>query len=192
MNEFEAYQLYVGLKTHFTNSRYDYFSNFPRRITAKTYNKRHDHWCFRKLARHPDLVGLLVSNLIIDTNIWSEYLLKNEAEMNLVEYNRRRQSLFYTFQEDIKQLNSDFDSNIKTIDGSIPPLFCLLIRGIICLESVVIITDITNALGYWDKQLKGDLLWETTRLKLKYRSFMEYEKKKYQNEMVRTFNDGYR
>ncbi len=188
MNEYDAYKLYISLKTHFNNPRYDYFRNNPRRITNKTYNKRHDKWCFEKLARHPDPVGLVVSNLIIDTNVWPEFLFKTEARDNYLDYERRRQSLFYVFQEDIKKLNLDFDSNIKTIDGSIPPLFCFLIRGIVCLETVIIISDITNAISYWDKTLKDDLLWENDlSLKLKYKSFLEYDKPKFKRAIMEQF-----
>ena len=69
MNEFDACQLYMALKLHFT-TKYDYFKyNGKTKLTVPQFNKRKDKYQFVRLARkysHEELVEYFCANLTID------------------------------------------------------------------------------------------------------------------------------
>ncbi len=185
---FEAYQLYLSLKAHFTRSSYDHLKNHPRNATLKALARRKDIWCFEKLARMDDLEKHLIANFIIDPEMWPEYLVRSDARANYVDYQKRIQSLSYVFSEDLKRLNPDFDSNIKIEEsGTHPPLLLFLIRGNVCIETVIIIAEITNVLPHWNEKMKGDIVWEELKLKFKYGAFLDYDKEHFRRILVGYF-----
>ena len=52
MSPFETYQTYLSMKSHFTNSKYDFFKYGGKsRATVTSFNKRKDKYWFEKTSR---------------------------------------------------------------------------------------------------------------------------------------------
>ena len=65
MTPFEAFSMYIALKNHFTQKRFDYLKyNGKSRMTQKSFDKRKDKIFFQKLAKHEDVQGFLIANFI--------------------------------------------------------------------------------------------------------------------------------
>jgi len=187
---FELYKQYVSIKTHFSSPKYDFFHNHPHRVTLKSFEKRKDIWCFERLCRHKDPVRLILANIIATDNVWPQGLVRPEANEVYLDWVRRKQSLSYVFSEDLKRLDADFDANIKTTQKTLPLLLRRFIQGKVCFETVCIIVEMTHCLPFWSKRLKGEMLWETLKLKIvKYQPFLRYDKSEYRDILVRVFSE---
>ena len=52
MSAFDVYSIYLGVKTHFTSKKYDYFRYEGRtRTSEEKFNKRNDRYFFEKLSK---------------------------------------------------------------------------------------------------------------------------------------------
>lgn len=84
MTTFETFKLYIALKNHFTLKTYDYFKyNGKTRTSQKSFEKRNDKFFFQKLSKHNDILGFLVSNLIVNSKSWIKDLTYNEQSENI-------------------------------------------------------------------------------------------------------------
>lgn len=181
MNEYEAYQLYLGLKLHLTSDSYD-FTRFNGKTTATvdSYEKRHDRLFFRKLAKRKDPVGFLTANLIDGKLLWIGDMLNVDGEDIYQKWLKRKQSLSYTFKQDLSKLDDKFVTNLVMRDGKAPRLLQLYNRGKICVETLVIVHLITDCLSVWDKQIDDTLVWPELSLKLrKYGQLLDIDLKKF-------------
>ncbi len=176
MTPIEAYQLYTALWSHFT-STYDFQKyNGKLKYARAGYEKsKHKHQ-FNKLAKHPDPMGLVLSNLIFDTDIWVGRLFEEESKTIWQQWKKRQDSLSYEFSENVKVLvYSDF----RVIHGQHPNLLHLYLRGKVCIETLVILDDLLNLGEYWNKRLNGDPVWDLVHLRIrKYKPFLSYDKEK--------------
>ena len=111
MTPFEAYKTYMALKKHFTSESYDYFKyNGKLKLNQDNFLKRKDKFFYEKLARKNDLVNFLLSNLVLNPNIWIRDLLNDSAEHNYTNWLKRIQSLTYTISQEASSLLEDFDN----------------------------------------------------------------------------------
>ena len=73
MTDFDVYKIYLALKLHFT-SEYDYIKyNGKVNATLTSYNKRKDHFFFKKLSRiynKEQVEHFFVSNYIENEKMW--------------------------------------------------------------------------------------------------------------------------
>ena len=194
MNPYEIYKEYVSLKTHFNSEGYDYFRHHPKNTTIKAYNARKDKWVFEKLEpwAKDNLTNLIVSNLILDHTIWPEFLIRKEAHDNYAARVARIDSLGYVFVEDLKKLDKRFDKNIICEKNELPYLIRLYVRTILSLETVCIMTDLTNCIPYWKKQLHDEFLWvDRLHLRLvKYKPFITFDRDEYRRKLVKVFGES--
>lgn len=178
---FQAYKLYLALKRHFTTDSYDFFKYGGKvNTSAAAFAGRNDINYFRKLAKHNDPKGLLISNLIVDPNKWIGDIVGNaDSEQIYVRWLRRQQSITYTLQSALSEID-DFDASIIVKSKQdIPQLIRLYRQGKICLEVLVIIGDLTGAFSYWTKKLPGNMVVAPLNtLYEKYRAFLVYDKSK--------------
>jgi hypothetical protein len=93
---------------------------------------------------------------------------------------KRKESLTYTFTNDIDKLLENFDNNFKVEDGDYPYLLKLLVQNKITKETFIIINDCVRFFGKWNKQISDPVLWPKIALNCKkLYPFMEYDKAKY-------------
>jgi len=189
-----AYLLFLALRTHFTNAKYDFFQMQGKlRATKESYIKRNDKSFFDKLARDyscENLRDFYVANFLEDKHYVTE-LLDDTAERNYREYQRRRQSLTYIFTSELEGL---FDSGttrpFKFNDGEYPDIVNLYLRHILSPETLVIINDFIPFEDKFNKYLSDDILWSKVSLKLrKYKPFVHYDKDKVKSILKEKIHD---
>lgn len=181
MTPFEAFKLYTAIKNHFTTESYDYFKyNGKVRASEHSFETRKDKYMFYKLSKHEDPLLFLVSNFAENQKVWIGDLFSNDNQSKYNDFLRRRQSLQYTFENDIDNLLEDFDKNFEVPSGGYPFLLLLLTRKKISKESFIIIQDCVRFFSKWNKEITDPVLWPQIALNCrKLHPFLSYEKDKY-------------
>lgn len=189
-----AYLLFLALRTHFTNAKYNFFEMHGKlRANKESYNKRHDKYFFEKLAREynaEELKDFFVANLLNDTHYITEMLDEN-AKMNYNNYKMRHQALSYHFKHDLDKV---FGSSIcKSFELSLdeyPPIILYYLNKTISHETLVVLNDFIPFADKFDKYLSDDIIWSKVSLKLrKYKPFVKYDKVRMKNILKEKIND---
>lgn len=187
LSGYDVFLLYLALKSHFHNERYDYF-RFKGRVRAgrETFLRRKDRYFFEKLAkrfsgdRAPDLVGYFVSNFTLDESLWIGDALSEDAERHFLEWQGRIQSLDYVFQSDcetlllhIEKKGISFNSVFECPPREHPILLKLLLNKALCLETFIILNRMLRFFARWSKSMPEDYIWQEVRLRCeKYEPFL--------------------
>jgi T4 gene Gp59 loader of gp41 DNA helicase len=182
MSPFETYQTYLSMKSHFTNSKYDFFKYGGKsRATVTSFNKRKDKYWFEKSSRKysdKEIVDFLLSNFVATDspqNIWIGEII-NSGERTYTEWMKRQQSLTYLFKEQSEELFSQtkLEDAFNCSKGH-PPVLKKFLSGKICIETLVIYDIIFLFGNVFDKKLM-DPVWETVSLKIKkYKPFLNID-----------------
>lgn len=191
MDAFEAFKLYISLKSHFTTKTYDYFKYGGRtRVTRQTFDSRHDKYFFHKLSKKKDVLGFLVANFVYSANKWAGELLQNSDSEDLyTRYQKYRESLTYQFTSDLDKLDPEFDKNVLVDDGQHPKLLKLVLRNEIHIETLIILEELMSFMKYWNKNITDTVVWPDTYLRCKkYRPFMEFDRDKLKKIVLDKFS----
>ena len=184
MTDFECFQLFVALKLHFNDPRYNYFSyDGAVRKNDQSFEWRNDRYNFYALNnRHPkrgDMIYFIVSNLVVNSNFWVTEALEERAEEVYRDFKRRIQSLSYLFEGDCRKLFGDGD--IFHTTGDYPTLLTKYLQGEIMLETVCILNTILNFIPTWDIEIKDDIVWPSYKLRfLRYAMFLKLDYERYE------------
>ena len=170
---FETYQAYLGMKSHFTNPKYDFIKYGGKsRATMTSFNKRKDKYWFEKTSRKysdQEVIDFLLSNFVNATNpqnLWIGEII-NSGERTYAEWKMRQQSLTYMFKEQSENLLSENDlSKVFSCSKGHPLLLKKYLGGEVSLETLSILEKIFSFQKNFDKKLT-DPVWETVSLKLK-------------------------
>ena len=170
---FETYQAYLGMKSHFTNPKYDFFKYGGKsRATITSFNKRKDKYWFEKTSRKysdQEVIDFLLSNFVNATNpqnLWIGEII-NSGERTYAEWKMRQQSLTYMFKEQSENLLSENDlSKVFSCSKGHPLLLKKYLGGEVSLETLSIMEKIFSFQKNFDKKLT-DPVWETVSMKLK-------------------------
>jgi len=170
---FETYQAYLGMKSHFTNPKYDFFRYAGKsRATIASFNKRKDKYWFEKTSRKysdQEVIDFLLSNFVNATNpqnLWIGEII-NSGERTYSEWMKRQQSLTYLFTEQSSELllEKNLDEVFNCSKGH-PIVLKKYLGGDISLETFAIFEKIFSFKNKFDKKLP-DPVWETVSVKLK-------------------------
>jgi hypothetical protein len=188
---FEAYALWNALKLHFTSDSYNYFKYSGKtNVSKQSFTTNKSKYQFYKLSRKYDLEELkqfYVANFIEGKGDWVGELLQDGDEY-YTKWQKRQQSLTYTFENDIMYLfdmvdGAEFvnrDDILKPINGGWPMVITKLMKNQVSLESVCILVDLVGCMPRWEKQITEDIIWPThKRLIQKYTPFIQYDKDKF-------------
>jgi len=194
MSPFETYQTYLSMKSHFTNSKYDFFKYGGKsRATVTSFNKRKDKYWFEKSSRKysdKEIVDFLLANFVSTDNpqnLWIGEII-NSGERTYAEWMKRQQSLTYLFKEQSNELFSEnkLDDVFSCSKGH-PPVLKRFLSGKISIETLVIYNKIFLFGKKFDNKLL-DPVWETVSLKIKkYNPFLNidvFQYKKILREIV--------
>ena len=170
---FETYQAYLGMKSHFTNPKYDFIKYGGKsRATITSFNKRKDKYWFEKTSRKysdQEVIDFLLSNFVNATNpqnLWIGEII-NSGERTYAEWKMRQQSLTYMFKEQSENLLSENDlSKVFSCSKGHPLLLKKYLGGEVSLETLSIMEKILSFQKNFDKKLT-DPVWETVSMKLK-------------------------
>jgi len=182
MSPFETYQTYLSMKSHFTNSKYDFFKYGGKsRATMTSFNKRKDKYFFEKTSRKysdKEIVDFLLSNFVSadnPQNVWIGEII-NSGERTYADWMRRQQSLTYLFKEQSNELFSEIklEDALNCSKGH-PPVLKRFLSGQLSLETLTIYEKIFRFSNAFDKKLL-DPVWETVSLKIKkYNPFLNID-----------------
>ena len=170
---FETYQAYLGMKSHFTNSKYDFFKYGGKsRATMASFNKRKDKYWFEKTSRKysdQEVIDFLLSNFINANNpqnLWIGEII-NSGERTYADWKMRQQSLTYMFTEQSEKLllENDLEKVFSCSKGH-PLVLKKYLGGEVSLETLSILEKVFSFQSKFDKKLK-DPVWETVSMKLK-------------------------
>ena len=190
MTPFEAYQLYLALKNHFTQDSYDFFK-YQGKSKAKlsTFERRNDRWYFHRLAKRKNLQDFLLANIIANEQTWVGDLEGKLSDEVYKKWQRTTESLTYRFTEDLKKLLPNFDDNFKVVNHQYPPLLNLMIQGEISFETFAILLDTVECRRYWSRNLNDKSIWpHISKKAAKYLPFLNYDKDKIKKLIVKQFH----
>ena len=187
---FDIYVYYLALKRHFT-SNYDFFKyNGKVKANAMSFENRKDKFFFYKLSKKKEAKDIILANMLANPNAWAGELLDDKAESIYKEWIKRKQSLTYQFKSDIINLDDDFNDNCVVHDGQHPRLLKLYMMNDISLETLVMICDITNCIGHWEKNISDTIVFpDINKLVRKYRPFLDYDKPKMRKILLDKYNE---
>jgi hypothetical protein len=181
MSAFECYKEYLALKNHFSKPSYDYFKyNGKSKLSYDKFETRNDKLFFQKVAKHPDAKNFLLANLLENEKAWIRDIAYSEAASKVYQdWNKRIQSLTYVVKNDMGNLLPDFNSNFIATTGSHPHIVKLYLSHTICIETLIVLSDMVGCIPYWDKTMEYDPLWDQLSIKMKkYKPFINYDKEK--------------
>ena len=150
LSGYGAYQLFLALRTHFNNNKYDFFQFHGKlKVNKESYIKRQDKHFFEKMAKEFDMKTLrdfFIANFLKDKHYITD-LIDDEAVSNLNEYHRRKQALSYIFANELDRIfRNSVTGSFVISNGVYPDIVGLYLRGTVSPETMVIINDfIRNA-----------------------------------------------
>ena len=186
---FEIYIYYLALKRHFTTD-YDFFKyNGKVRSSQQAFENRRDKFFFYKLSKRKDAKEFILANMIAEPTLWVGDMLDNErAEQIFQEWEKRQQSLSHVFQNDLSELNEDFNSNLLVKDGQHPYLLKLYNMRRVNIETLVIIDDLVGNFSYWEKKIADPIIFPSiNRIVGKVKPFIKYDRTKMKSILVNKF-----
>lgn len=192
MQPFDAYSYYLAMKLHFEQDDYDAPRyNFKTSAKPQAFWKRRDKYHFAKLAKMfpkaPDLINFYASQFV-NEHSWVGDML-NEEE-NYKSWQKRNQSLGYTFEQDINKLSEEYslDGLLAVEDGQYPAIIKSYLADEICIETVVILDKLTGFMKVANKQITDTILWPGVRRRItKYGTFVLIDKEKMKKIVLKVF-----
>ena len=191
MDGFKAYRYYLAIKLHFTTEKFNVFENRGNvKGTRETFNARNDRYIFEKLANKyetdREIIQFFVANFAYgnDATLYSYA----DAETNLLEWNKRKQSMTKIFSDDCNKILLDACKN-KIKEDAIFNLtnkgYCSILKlflgNQISLETVRILDDFHPMIDSWKTNSSMVLLWENDIRRIeKSKGFVKYDKLKVQ------------
>ena len=191
VDPYDAYVKYLALKSHFSDPKYD-FVKYNGKVKAwrTTFETRKDKYFFYKLSKKKDPVEFLIANFVDNDDFYIGDIREDRANQVYMDFKKRQQALSYTFKSDLSKLKEDFNSNIIVPENEHPYLLRLYMRKDICIETLTLIDRCVKMFSYWDKELDGDIMWPSIKLKAqKYSPFLNVDINKYREIILSKFNN---
>ena len=190
VDPYDAYVKYLALKSHFSDPKYDFIKyNGKVKAWRTTFETRKDKYFFYKLSKKKDPVEFLIANFVDNDDFYIGDIREDRANQVYMDFKKRQQALSYTFKSDLSKLKEDFNSNIIVPENEHPYLLRLYMRKDICIETLTLIDRCVKMFSYWDKELDGDIMWPSIKLKAqKYSPFLNVDINKYREIILSTFN----
>ena len=184
MTEFQAYKMYLALRTHFTTDAYDIVKNKGHiKASKQSFLGSGKELAFRRLVKlynDEEACNFMVANFITG-NRWGG-IFDGDATKNYMAWKKRKESMRYVFEQDLLTLN-EYKQKDLTIFGFTmgyhPTIIKCYLGSQISLETLVILDKIT---GFTEWMLLNDSVWDDVkRLIVKYKPFVKVDKELYKN-----------
>ena len=176
---FKAYVEYLALKRHFTSS-YDYHKyNGKVNASFDSFLSRRDAYSFQRLGKQKDYKNIILSNIVTDPKIWVGSLLEDSARQKYLEWKKIQDSLTAHVQDTLDTLDDNFHQNFAVYKGQYPHIVNLYLQKRISLETLCILTKITNSKAYWQENVVDKVVFPgILQLIDKYYPFINYSPEK--------------
>lgn len=176
---FTVYKDYLAIKRHFT-TKYDYFKyNGKINASREKFETRRDAYQFQRLSRKKNYKDLILANVVIKPKLWVGELFDDSAEQIYFDWKKRTDSITHHVQDSLSKLDDNFKANFVVRDGQYPHIIDLYMRKELSLETVTIMTALTNSSSYWRKNVVDKVVFPDIVEKLdKYNPFLVYSQEK--------------
>lgn len=187
MTGFECYSLYISMKNHFREEKFDFLKYHGKaRVKKSAYDKRPDRHFFEAISKHrsdEEVRNLLLSNFLENKETWIGDLKYDDAQEIYLKWKSKQDSLTYRFKQDIKMIGSYENpmEELFSVRSGNPKIFNLLFEGRICLETLVILNICFGIFDRMDPEMKlrDPFFWPKNYLLIKkYAPFLELTKEK--------------
>lgn len=185
MDGFDAYQLFVALRNHFTpGSSYDYIKYGGKtNCTYASYNKRKDKFLFDKLARLPN-PRLRTVCAMVEGIDWINDVNGDKGREAQLKHQKYMDTAAYSFKQELPSLPSPL-AVLVSCENGVPPLAQLYFQKKVSLETLVIVNNLVDFVSIWNKKIPNDPLVQSLIHKIvKFSPFFGYEKPKIQQIFV--------
>ena len=179
MQPIDAYLMYCAMKAHFDKSDYDFVKyNGKSKVSRDSFYKRNDRIFFVKLTRKykskDDIQDYLLANFLKHPNGW----VGKFDEDNYIQWQRKIQSLSYTFKSEIESI---LDKDLIAVStNKHPKLLKEYLGKRVSLESMVILNSILQFHKVWNVKLEEDYAWKDVyKLMENYKSFLKFDETKF-------------
>lgn len=187
MNEYEAYELYTAINRHFSLDNYDYFLYNGKIANQVVFFKKNNYApLFLRLSKHEDPKGFLLATITKTGKLpWIVELARDPIYVNnYKEWIARKNSLSYRFKEDLNKIGPQFTAALKN-KGTYPALLYRYKSSQICIETLIIINEITGCFSRWGKKIEDPVYWpKVHNICVKYRPFLEFDVNKYKKILL--------
>jgi len=187
MAPFQVYVLYLSLRNHFVNKKYNYFTyNGKVKANIQSFYKRKDRFYFEKMSRQKsdeEIINFFVSNFAScddPQSLWMGQIVK-EGEEIYRNWMRKTQSISYHFKEEVSSIfnSKNFDEMFFIEQNKHPKILKSHLQKKISLETLVILNLILDYKTQFDKKL-NDPVWEFTSMRIeKYTPFIHIDTNKF-------------
>jgi hypothetical protein len=184
---FKAYRYYLAIKLHFTTEKFNVFENRGNvKGTREAFTARNDRYIFEKLANKygedRELIQFFVANFAYCNE--SAIYEGQQAEDNLTEWIKRKQSITQKFIDDLAIILTHIETNklspsatFNFFDSAYPVALELFIGGKIGIETLRIIDDIYPIILQWETNTSVKYIWNQELLRIKkLTGFVKYDK----------------
>ena len=179
MQPIDVYLMYCAMKAHFDKGDYDFVKyNGKSKVSRDSFYKRNDRIFFVKLTRKykskENIQDYLLANFLKYPKGW----VGKFHEDNYTEWQKRIQSLTYTFKSEIEPI---LDSKLIAIsENKHPKLLKEYLGKRVSLESMMILDSILGFSHTWNIKLKDDYTWkDVSKLMNDYKSFLKFDVSKF-------------
>lgn len=192
LTAFEAYQLYLALKLHFSSDDYDFFQYKGKvRASQQTFEKNvKQRSIFYKLAAifpAEELKILFAVNLFNDPKTWALEFFSEECKERMKRKMQFDSAPDYYFRMELDRIFDKLNNPllaIKVINDELPVLYTMYVNNEIMPETFVIMDSLLELGKSW-KLERYTPFWERQSKKLKkYEPFVTYDKKNLEKTLV--------
>ena len=189
MNIIECYRLYMALRLHFYDKKYDFVKyNGKVKATPESFYKRRDKYCFDRLLKtygESRMQEFFVANFVNGDKYGG--LHDEGADDVYSNWQKRTQGLTYNFKKEVQDLVitvDSFDELFTVEDGQNPVVLTKYYHGDVSPETIIIMNQVLNFIPQFDNELEDDIMWpETRNLLNNYSRLLSVDKKKYREIM---------
>jgi len=174
-----AYVEYTAIKKHFTTT-YDYFKYSGKvNVSADSFYTRKDAYSYQKLSKKKDYKNLILANISTNPKMWVGDLFEDSATSTYLAWKKKTDSITSHIQDNIGKFKDDFQSNFVSQQGQYPHVVDLFLRREISLETLCILTKLTNSQEYWTKTVIDKVMFPDIMMRInKYHPFLVYSNEK--------------
>jgi hypothetical protein len=192
--------MYIAVKNHFTQPKYDYFKyNGKVNVPRDTFQARRDRMIFEIMSKKvpsEDMLDLIVSNMIADNNYAISYI-HEEGKEKLREYQKIKQSLTYTFTNELENAliaTGGIKKLFKPGSNGYPEIMNLHMQHVVSIQTLTILDYYIQFLSRYEAKLQGDFIWDKFLMKVrKFAPFIlrDLDKKKF-GDIIKSKADAYK
>lgn len=166
MTPFEAGEIFLALRLHFTRDSYDYLKYHGKtRLTPESFARRSDKFIFAKLARiystSDEFRDFVIANCLFDQHLYSRTLLVPEARERFLAYRKVHESLSYICEQECRvffETQPGLDAALHT-RSNCPPLLTAVWQKKVSLETFLSLNRVLEFLPVWERHITDTIKW---------------------------------